>query len=298
MNERRMIKFFRPSEPSAAPGPADDLEAIADAIRQETDDSNSAQARVRELEGERREALLAGDDARLDALDAMVTREERTVERAALRLPELRRRHEVERRKLKDQAWEEHKQRYAALVDEFLGPAQAALETAHAIVKHFETAGRYGNEHRAVAETPSPPFLNGGTFILSRDLLDRFALARQGMLGGETHSGQPSVPNSAKTGVYEELTGNTIGNAAPRQHPTKMLDSRGAQPPPARRREPKVPSRATEAGEVELIILRDGVEIGSDKFIAGDRIIAGPDLADRLLRGGAADSYLPPTIQK
>jgi hypothetical protein len=250
-------------------GTVEKLERAIDELQRRHD------AAITELDRlpERRKALLLADDqpglAKLRG-DHLRLEDER--DGAAAALEHIRSQLVIARDKAREARWGTHAAAYDRALAGYMPAARTALEKFIALAAARDAAIKdgFGTE---LQTRRAPPNVNGNP-LLAPDLLDAFEQELERVLRAPPKVIAPLTSKPAPaTSPKPERTDTQTG--APDQAPVRKKRD-------ARRDEPKV-------GDVLVEILRSGVEIGEFQFAVGDRVSLSPEVAERLVRAGAAD---------
>lgn len=290
-------------------GEARDLGSLAEALAQVGRDRAAARQELAELERELRQAYLDdASDAAIDKIERGIKRAEVKLEKLALTEPLLSERLREAKDEARAAVWRDLRAEWTEKAHELLESARVTALRHSALLEVVERASALGfTLEKGAAFTPTPNM--GGNLVAAPALLDKFeaaipqaakveakprtSTATSAPRFGSGHYGGGAAPRPAAQQVA------TIGGAQHPQDANLHLERRGKSEPgsplastaaPKLERVPLVPTRAPEAGEAEIIIVRTGYEAPNGQQCAsGDRLIVPSEIATAAVRNGAAD---------
>jgi hypothetical protein len=244
-------------------GLGDHVAAVSAAIAGEEAAAAAAKKEIVRLESEQ---LAADEFAIAEKVDRQIAKQRWLIARSEVRLPELRARLTDAEARRQRQAIARHK---AALTKAFERLA-IAVETAAAANKNavetFEVAiAELGN----VGERHLPRVHFGG--MLFQDLVALWRRDIEKQLAPPAPVRQPPA-----------------SHAAPAVRPAAPAPKAVAPPPAPRQRRGLRRDRPPGTGEVRIVMLRPGVELGGFLCTAGDVVTLAAGAADDLVKAGAA----------
>ena len=249
----------------------------------------AAQSALTDASRKRAELLLLDEsDEEIASLEKASDAHRLKLERADLVEPKLLARLQELRTDARNARWRDLLTRRDKAVSKFFGAAQAADEARRAVLAYFDEAAGAGFRAEA-SGFPVPPNLLDSSLILSFEaneerLRDARARPAQRAAIPATKAPAPSLTSTTTSAQKRP--------APPWIKRTEAEHTRVEPTAPHKSRPTVVLAKSpvtNESGEIKVVLLRPGYEVGGKQIGVGEVIFLPKDLADGVLGAGVAD---------